>query len=92
MIKTKRQKTGDVQVTFAVPDGGEDVLFVADLNQWEPVPLKKRSNGTRSLAVTVPEGSAVRFRYRTASGHWFDDPEGDLEPNGFGETHTLITV
>jgi hypothetical protein len=92
VIKTKRQKSGEVQVTFAVPDADETVHLVADVNGWEPMALKKRSNGTRSLSITVPEGSAVRFRYRTDSGHWFDDPDGELEPNGFGETHTVITV
>ena len=62
-------------------------------NSWDYPAAKGGVLGfTRSLAVTVPEGSAVRFRYCTASGHWFDDPEGDLEPNGYGQTHTVIAV
>jgi 1,4-alpha-glucan branching enzyme len=95
MIKKKRQRDGFVQVTFALPDGGEPVSVVADVNGWDPHahPLKKRSNGTRSVSMTVPEGSAIRFRYLDGNGMFFDDPEGDsVEPNGYGDTHTVLAV
>jgi hypothetical protein len=37
--------------------------------------LRKRSNGTRSVAVTLPAGRPTRFRYLGDGGHWFDEPQ-----------------
>ncbi len=93
MIKKKRQKDGSVQLTFSLPDGGRPVSVVADVNGWDPFehPMKKRSNGTRSVTINVPAGVAVRFRYLDADGTFFDDPDGDhYQPNGYGESHTVV--
>ena len=95
MIKKKQQKDGSVQVVFALPDDGAAVSVVADVYGWDPhaMPLKKRSNGTRSATMVVPSGSAIRFRYLDDAGHFFDDPDGDgLEPNGYGQSHTVVAV
>jgi hypothetical protein len=95
VIKKKQQKDGSVQVVFALPDDGAAVSVVADVFDWDPLamPLKKRSNGTRSATLVVPRGSAVRFRYLDEAGRFFDDPEGDsLEPNGYGQSHTVVAV
>jgi hypothetical protein len=94
VIKKKVQKDGSVQVVFALPDEGAAVSVVADCFDWDPhaMPLKKRSNGTRSATMVVPGGSAIRFRYLHQSGQFFDDPDGDLEPNGYGQTHTVVAV
>jgi 1,4-alpha-glucan branching enzyme len=93
VIKKKQQKDGFVQVIFALPDVGEPVSVVADANGWDPLahPMKKRTNGTRSVAINVPKGSSLRFRYLSADGQFFNDPEGDgFEDNGFGDTHTVV--
>jgi len=95
MIRRQSLPDGSVKVTFAVPDHGTPVSVVADFNGWlkDAHPLKKRSNGTRSVAVELPTGAAVRFRYTDADGNYFDDPEADgLEPNGFGQTHAVLQV
>lgn len=93
MIKKKSTKDGLVQVTFALPDGGQPVSVVADINGWDPMahPMKKRSNGTRSVSLQVAAGDVVRFRYLDADGRFFDDPDADhVEPNGYGETHAVV--
>src|SRR3954447_6201894 len=56
---------GLVRVTFEVPDGGQAVFLVADFNGWNhnATPLRTRSNGTRSVDVTLRPGARVRFRY-----------------------------
>jgi 1,4-alpha-glucan branching enzyme len=90
----KRSGKEVVVVTFALPDEGAAVSVVADFNGWDPMshPMKRRSNGTRSVKVELPPGRKARFRY-LAEGRFFDDPEGDLiEPNGYGGTHTVISV
>ncbi len=78
MIKTtKPAKDGMVRVTFALPldEPCGPVSVVGDFNDWDPHshPLRKRSNRTRSVSVTVPVGSTLRFRYLAEGGQWFDD-------------------
>ena len=95
MIRTRPDKTEPdmVRVTFALTDD-RDVSVAGDFNDWdtEALPLRRRSNGTKSAAVSVPSGTVLRFRYVTADGAWFDELEAEHEPNGFGETNSLITV
>ena len=78
MIKTaKPGRNGTVRVTFTLPAdeprGG--VSVVGDFNDWNPFahPLRRRANGTRSVAVTVQAGSMLHFRYLAEGGVWFDD-------------------
>ncbi len=81
MIRRKNT-AADVTVTFVldqdeVPAG--TVSVVGDFNSWTPGAhvLRKRSNGTRSVAVTLPAGEQVHFRYLAEGGRWFDDPTAD---------------
>jgi hypothetical protein len=75
-------KSEDVKITFTLPQDQPlgPVSVVGDFNGWRPGKhvLAKRANGTRSVAVTVPAGSTVRFRYLGDGGHWFDDPDADV--------------
>ena len=82
MIRRSRvSKTDHVKLTFALPQDQPAgmVSVVGDFNDWTPGKhaLAKRTNGTRSVTVTVPAGSKVRFRYLGQDGHWFDDPDAD---------------
>ena len=78
MIKTtKPGGDGNVRITFALPvdEPRGAVSVVGDFNDWNPFshPLRRRANGTRSAAVTVPAGTRVRFRYLAEGGMWFND-------------------
>jgi len=78
LIKTtKPGRNGTVRVTFALPvdEPIGAVSVVGDFNDWNPFahPLRPRTNGTRSAAVTVPAGATLRFRYLAEGGIWFDD-------------------
>ena len=78
MIKTtKPGRNGTVRVTFALPADQPvgAVSVVGDFNDWDPFahPLRRRANGTRSAAVTVPAGTMLRFRYLAEGGVWFND-------------------
>lgn len=79
--RTRVAKSDDVKVTFALPQDDPDgpVSVVGDFNDWTPGAhvLAKRANKTRSVAVTLPAGSVVRFRYLGEHGQWFDDPDAD---------------
>jgi len=83
MFKTQTlKKSGETKVTFIL-QAGDDRLpasVVGDFNGWDPMahPLRKRSNGTVSVAVIVPAGAHYEFRYLGANDHWFDeDPDGN---------------
>jgi 1,4-alpha-glucan branching enzyme len=82
MIKTQKlQKTGETKVTFILhaDDDRLPASVVGDFNGWDPManPLRKRSNGTASVAVIVPAGTQYEFRYLGSNDHWFDeDPDG----------------
>jgi hypothetical protein len=78
LIKTtKPGRIGTVRVTFALPvhEPSGAVSVVGDFNDWNPFahPLRPRTNGTRSAAVTVPAGATLRFRYLAEGGIGFDD-------------------
>jgi len=86
LIKTTRSgRDGTVRVTFALPadEPCGAVSVVGDFNNWNPFahPLRRRANGTRSAAVTVPAGTMLRFRYLADGGVWFND-EGALATVG----------
>lgn len=91
MIKqTRGQKATERKLTFVLPAAEPTgfVSVVGDFNDWTPGAhvLRKRSNGTRSVSVSVPTGSTVRFRYLGENGHWFDDPDAEHGQTG------LVTV
>jgi 1,4-alpha-glucan branching enzyme len=92
VIKRAEGANGDVRLTFAVADERK-VSLVCDANGWDPLahPLVKRANGTRSAAVVVQKGTALRFRYLAEGGDFYDDPEADLlEDNGLGSHHGVV--
>lgn len=94
MINKKRLNDGTVKVTFSIEDD-RPASVVGDFNGWDPParPMVRRSNGKHSVAVTLPEGSKVCFRYLTDGGEFFDDPSiDDTEPNGLGGTHSIFTT
>ena len=80
MIRRKKGATG-VSVTFVLPNDepAGPVSVVGDFNDWTPGAhvLRKRSNGTRSVSLTLPVGHRTHFRYLGEGGHWFDDEQVD---------------
>ncbi len=69
------------RITFALPADhpAGTVSVVGNFNDWTPGAdvLKRRSNGTMSVTVTVPVDYVVTFRYLGENGWWFDEPEAD---------------
>jgi 1,4-alpha-glucan branching enzyme len=79
MLRMDRGRNGDVRLTFVLPADQPlgRVSVVGDFNRWLPGAheLRKRSNGTRSLSVTVPEGTSLRFRYLAENDHWSNETD-----------------
>ena len=91
---TRARTTGGVKLTFSLAVD-RPVSVVGDFNQWDPAahPLKPRTNGKRSVVVTLPPGSRHAFRYLADGGEFFDDPEADgFEDNGYGGTHGVVVL
>ncbi len=80
----KRQSCGadgSLKVTFVLPasENERPVSVLGSFNDWNPLvhPLKRRSNGTRSVTVEVPAGNVFQFKYLADGGEWFCDPDAD---------------
>ena len=94
MIKRSKDKAG-VKLTFtlALTDTPNPVSVLGDFNGWDPHahPLKKRSNGTRSVSIVVPADGAYAFKYLADGGTWFTDVDADEQiPNEYGEVNSII--
>ncbi len=80
MLKRSRLFGLKTRVTFALPthEPPGEVSVVGTLNDWTPGRhrLVPRSNGTRTVSVTLPPGEH-RFRYLATGGIWFDDHSAD---------------
>jgi hypothetical protein len=93
MITRARTPDG-VKLTFSLALD-RPVSVVGDFNGWDPAahPLRPRTNGRRSVVVTLPPGSRHAFRYLADGGHFFDDEHADLiEDNGYGGTHGVLVL
>lgn len=99
MIRRKKvRNSDDVKITFVLPathPQAPTASVVGDFNDWDSNthPLKKRSNGTYSVAVTLKSGQRYTFRYMAQDGTWFNVGDADTyEPNEFGsEDGVLLT-
>ena len=92
MITTSLLPNGDVLVTFMIDDG-RPVSVVGDFNGWDPScdPFVEELDGRRYVTVSVPAETVTCFRYLADDGEFFDDPAADrLEPNGYGQTHSVL--
>lgn len=91
---TRATTTDGIKLTFSLATD-RPVSVVGDFNAWDPAahPLKPRTNGKRSVVVTLPPGSRHAFRYLAEGGHFFDDPDADgYEANGYGDVHGVLVV
>lgn len=93
MLKlSHKPKSSNARLTFSLPAGATPgkVSVVGTFNDWTPGEhlLKRRSNGTMSVAIDVAPGTVIHFRYLGEDGHWFDEPDAD-RVDGSGSTVTI---
>jgi 1,4-alpha-glucan branching enzyme len=99
MIKrspTSSTTASAVKVTFVLPLEAIDqpVSVVGEFNDWDPFahPLRKRSNGTRSVTVELEPGRHYRFKYLAADGSWLTDPDAEAVDNGLSGVDSMIAA
>jgi 1,4-alpha-glucan branching enzyme len=95
VIKQTPVKGSDkVKVNFVLPrdPATGEVSVVGDFNGWDPTvhQLRPRSNGTRSVSVTLPVSQRFAFRYVDDNGRWLDDDTAAREPNEYGGANSVI--
>jgi hypothetical protein len=97
VIKQTQVKGSDkVKVNFVLPkhSAAGKVSVVGDFNGWDPYvhPLRPRSNGTKSVSVTLPVSQRFVFKYLDENGQWLDDEAVAWEPNDFGGVNSVLTT
>jgi 1,4-alpha-glucan branching enzyme len=92
--KTPVKGSGKVKVNFVLPKDSVTgkVSVVGDFNGWDPFvhPLRPRSNGTKSVTVTLPSSRRFAFRYLDDDGRWLDDETALREPNEYGGINSVV--
>ena len=96
MIKqTPVKGSKKVKVNFVLPKESTagKVSVVGDFNDWDPFvhPLRPRSNGTKSVTVTLPVSQRFAFKYLDDDGRWLDDDNADeYVDNGVGGLNSVL--
>ena len=82
--RTQPRGSDLVRVSFSLPlaETPENVSVVGDFNDWDPAahPLRKRSNGTRSVSIDLPKGETFAFKYLAGDGQWLVEPDAEAAP------------
>ena len=86
-------KSNGSNITFVLPEDVGQVSVVGDWNGWDPFahPLRRRSNGTRSVSVRLGPG-AHAFRYLADGGRWLDEPDASVEADRHGTSRSAVVV
>jgi 1,4-alpha-glucan branching enzyme len=93
--KTPVKGSDKVKVNFVLPKDSVagKVSVVGDFNGWDPMvhPLRPRSNGTKSVTVTLPVSQRFAFKYLDDSGRWLDDDAAhEYVDNGVGGVNSVL--
>ena len=98
MLIKNYSKTGEkCRVTFKLPAEvtAETAALAGDFNDWDisANPMRKLKDGGFSVTVSVPAGSAYRFRYHLDGERWENDWEADKYlPNEHGTEDSVLVV
>ena len=97
-MKKTYTKTGrSCRVTFELPPqaNAETVALCGEFNGWDPAknPMKRRRDGSFSLAVSLKPGEEYRYRYLLDGEKWENDWAADnYIPNVFGTEDSVVIV
>ena len=94
--KTEAKSGTAAKVTFELRQVDASSVHVAgDFNDWSTskTPLAKRKDGRFSATVTLPKGTAYRYRYVLDGDRWINDPDADrFEPNDHGTDDCILDL
>ena len=91
-------KTGrSCRVTFELPSQAvaKNVALCGEFNEWNPTKhaMKRRRDGSFSLAVSLKPGEEYRYRYLLDGEKWENDWAADrYVPNTFGTEDSVVVI
>ena len=92
-----KSKKGTVKVTFELPAevSAQEAVVVGEFNNWDPeaTPMKRKKDGSFSVALNLESGKEYRYKYYLDGQRWANDPTADSSaPNIFGTTDSVLVV
>lgn len=92
-----KTKKGICKVTFLLPKetNALTVHLVGEFNNWDKhaTPLKRKGDGSFSVALNLEAGKEYRFRYLLNETRWENDPQADrYVPNEFGSEDSVVST
>ena len=97
-MKKTYTKTGrSCRVMFELPRqvNAQTVALCGEFNEWDCTkhPMKRRKDGSFSLAVSLKPGTEYRYRYLLDGEKWENDWAADrYVPNTFGTEDSVVVV
>lgn len=90
-------RNGSCKVTVELPAevGANEAHVCGDFNEWSTTatPLKRRTDGTFGVTVTLEAGRRYRFRFLLGDGQWENDwAADDYARNEFGGEDSVVVV
>lgn len=96
MIQKTIYKTKDYcKVKFNLDIQDTESVSILGLNgDWHnPVPMKKKKDGSFTAELQLPKSSQHEFRYLLNESEWINEPEADGEvENSFGSSNSVLSL
>ncbi|TDO29379.1 isoamylase early set domain-containing protein [Sediminibacterium goheungense] len=96
MIQKTIYKTKDYcKVKFNLEIQDTETASILGLNDdWSnPVPMKKKKDGSFTAEIQLPKATKHEFRYLLNETEWINEPEADGEvENVFGSSNSVLTL
>lgn len=96
MIQKTIYKTKDYcKVKFNLDIQDKDAASILGLNgDWNnPVPMKKKKDGSFTAEIQLPKSSQHEFRYLLNESEWMNEPQADGEiENVFGSSNSVLSL
>eukprot|EP00611_Tribonema_gayanum_P032586 TRINITY_DN9818_c0_g1_i1.p1 TRINITY_DN9818_c0_g1~~TRINITY_DN9818_c0_g1_i1.p1 ORF type:complete len:104 (-),score=6.23 TRINITY_DN9818_c0_g1_i1:447-758(-) len=96
MIQKTIYKTKDYcKVKFNLDIQDKETASILGLNgDWNnPVPMKKKKDGSFTAELQLPKSSQHEFRYLLNESEWINEPEADGEiENSFGSSNSVLSL
>lgn len=96
MIQKTIYKTKDYcKVKFNLDIQDKETASILGLNgDWNnPVPMKKKKDGSFTAEIQLPKSSQHEFRYLLNQSEWVNEPTADGEvENSFGSSNSVLSL
>jgi 1,4-alpha-glucan branching enzyme len=98
MVKKAVSKNGKTyRVTFELPAevNAQTACLCGDFNDWSEtaLPMKRRKDGSFSVALTLPAGQSYHYRFLLDGERWENDWAADTYmPNIHGSDNSVVEL